>query len=271
MDYTHKGEINNIEPPSAKRTNTKTETQLHQCTETSIVRNGSSQELVQTRSAGTIFDSDDESSAYEDDKPHMNYPDGGVKANTIVLACWIGLVSNFGLVNSTGAIESRVQNYILTENTATQISWIFSIFSFMAFGGNLISGSLFDRYGAKVISIIGSVLIVGGLFATANCRTLIEFIFGFGICCGAGCALVMAPNVTVIGHYFNKRRGVAMGIAMSGASVGGIVWPLLCLGLYDKVGYTWTIRILAFVMLFLLTVYCILVDDRSKIENIRKT
>ena len=241
-------------------TQTRTKSQCHQDKETGIAKNGSFKELAHTDSASATSDSDID----QDDKPHMDYPDGGLKANTIVLACWIGFVSNFGLVNSTGAIESRVQQYILTENTATEISWIFSIFSFVAFGCNLISGRLFDKYGAKTISIIGSILLVGGLFATANCRTLVEFILGFGICCGVGCALLMAPNVSVIGHYFDKHRGIAMGIAMSGASVGGIVWPLLCLGLYDKVGYTWTIRILAFAMLLLLGIYCTLIDDRRK-------
>ncbi|VEU20521.1 DEKNAAC101387 [Brettanomyces naardenensis] len=198
------------------------------------------------------------------DAQPATYPERGLKAYSVVLACWLGFICDFGLLNSIGAIESYAAEHILVNNTSTEISWIFSIYCFLTFGGNIISGFVFDKYGTKILSVVGSILIVGGLFATANCVTLWQFVMAFGICCGTGCALLMSPGVNSIGHFFNKRRGLAMGIAMSGASIGGVAWPLVCRSLYGKIGFAWTIRVLAFIFAALLSAMCFLIDDRRR-------
>ena len=33
------------------------------------------------------------------------------------------------------------------------------------------------------------------------------------------------PSISVISHYFEKRRSFAMGIATSGAALGGVIYP----------------------------------------------
>lgn len=61
----------------------------------------------------------------------------------------------------------------------------------------------------------------------------------------------MAPAMGAIGHYFNKKRGAAMGLALSGSSLGGLTFPLM-LGklLYNpRLSFGWTIRIAGFIML----------------------
>lgn len=193
------------------------------------------------------------------------FPEGGARAWLVVLAAWLVLLCDFGLLNSTGAIQSWIEPHILIHNTTTQISWIFSIYCFLTFGGTMISGPIFDRYGAKTVLIFGTVMLVGGLFATASCTKLYQFILSFSVCCGLGCSFMTSPCVGCIGHYFNKRRGLAMGVAMSGASLGGVVWPLLCRGLYTKIGYVWTIRTLAFIFLGLMIVAIAIANDRCRV------
>ncbi|GME82915.1 unnamed protein product [Ambrosiozyma monospora] len=201
----------------------------------------------------------------------MTYPDGGLKAWSVVLGVLLGLVCCFGLLNTTGAIESYISKNILVDVSSTSISWIFSIFSFITFGGNLVSGILFDLMGARKLCLIGAAMIVGGLFATANSTKLYQFILGFGICSGTGCALMMAPLVSVVSHYFKRNRGLALGIAMPGASIGGVVWPLVCRSLYPEIGYVWTIRTLGFIFLGTLVTSCVLVDDRlNEIKEFEK-
>lgn len=41
-----------------------------------------------------------------------------------------------------------------------------------------------------------------------------------GICVG----LMEVPSIALITDYFNKRLGLALGIAISGASAGGLVY-----------------------------------------------
>jgi hypothetical protein len=37
--------------------------------------------------------------------------------------------------------------------------------------------------------------------------------------------LMYQPSITILSHYFEKRRALAMGIATSGASLGGVLYP----------------------------------------------
>lgn len=200
----------------------------------------------------------------------LEYPEGGTTAYVTLVGCFLGLVAEFGLWNSTGAIESYVSTHILINESPIAISMIFALFSFFVMFGTMISGIIFDKYGGKGLCYFGTVLVTGGLMATANCTKTYQFILAFGIGCGFGCSMLTSPFVTSIGHFFDKKRGMALAIAMPGASLGGVIWPLVCRSLYSKVGFEWTMRTLGFCVGFLLLVASLLNHDRHKeIHRIR--
>lgn len=206
----------------------------------------------------------------------IEYPEGGLKAYLTLLASFLGLCASFGLWNSLGAIESYVSAHILQDYpNQVGVSMIFSLFSFITMGFSMVSGILFDQYGAKIICITGTIFFVAGLMATANCTELYQFILAFGVCTSIGCAMLMSPLVNCVGHFFNKKRGMAMAISMPGASLGGVIWPQVCRKLYDQVGFPWTMRILGFSMGGLLVITCILISDRHEemrpVANIKMT
>lgn len=48
-----------------------------------------------------------------------------------------------------------------------------------------------------------------------------------------------------------RRRGLATGFVASGGSVGGVIFPLMLESLFPRLGWGWSIRVLAFVCLLL--------------------
>jgi MFS family permease len=66
------------------------------------------------------------------------------------------------------------------------------------------------------------------------------------------------------GQYFHKKRGAAMGLAVAGSSLGGIVFPIaLSKMLYNpSLSFGWTVRILGFVMLALILPACFSIRAR---------
>ncbi|WAR20013.1 MOT12-like protein [Mya arenaria] len=60
-----------------------------------------------------------------------------------------------------------------------------------------------------------------------------------------GTALVHPPVIAIIGEYFHKRRGFAMAVAMSGASFGGLIFAPIMSALFEQLGYTGTLMIVA--------------------------
>lgn len=42
--------------------------------------------------------------------------------------------------------------------------------------------------------------------------------------------------------YFRKRRAIAGGLAITGSSLGGVIFPIMVVHLLPKVGFGWTMR-----------------------------
>ncbi|KAH3687797.1 hypothetical protein WICPIJ_001220 [Wickerhamomyces pijperi] len=200
-----------------------------------------------------------------------DFPDGGLKAWSIVLGSFLGLIPVFGLLNSIGSIQTYISSNQLANVSGSLTGWIFSIYLCIATAGSIFSGTLFDRMGKKLPMSVGTVLFSLGLFMTAECQTVYQFILAFGVCVGLGTALNMSPLIVVVSHYFFKKRAIATGIATIGGSVGGIVFPIMLRSLYTTIGYKWAIRVLAFVCTACLVVSFVLIKERfPKDEEYKK-
>jgi MFS family permease len=90
-----------------------------------------------------------------------------------------------------------------------------------------LAGWLLDRVEAKAVMIAGALL-AGAAFAAASqahsfAPMLAAYIaFGFGM--GASTTL---PAAFVVSNWFEEQRGLALGVAMAGASFGGTVMTLI--------------------------------------------
>jgi MFS family permease len=90
-----------------------------------------------------------------------------------------------------------------------------------------ISGPVFDRGYLRTLIIIGTVLIVFGHMMLSLCHTYWECLLaqGFTIGIGAGCLYI--PSLAIMPQYFSSRIGLAIGLAASGSSMGGIIYPIM--------------------------------------------
>ncbi|CCH44853.1 Riboflavin transporter [Wickerhamomyces ciferrii] len=208
----------------------------------------SSNDTVRNQSPNTQDDKNDSKEAMfaNDD---IDYPEGGLQAYLVVFGVFMGLTPTFGILNTLGAIETYISENQLNDIPSSTTSWVFSVFLFVNFTSCIFSGTFFDRNGARIPLIVGTLLFCGGLFATANCKTVWQFILAFGVLCGFGNGTTLSPLVSVVPHYFNKRRGLFISIASTGGSAGGIIFPIMLRKLYDTVGFAWGMRIFGFVCL----------------------
>jgi len=76
--------------------------------------------------------------------------------------------------------------------------------------------------------------------------------------------MLMGPAMASTGQYFHKKRGAAMGLAIAGSSLGGIIFPiLLSKMLYSgTLKFAWTIRILGFIIAALMLPSCFVIRAR---------
>lgn len=189
-------------------------------------------------------------------------PDGGIRANAVVLGSFLGFTATFGLINSSGAIQTYISTHQLENVSTSSVAWIFSIYLCLAFFGGIVTGPIFDRKGSRVLLIAGTMLSFAGCIALSFCSEVYQFILALSVCVGLGNALCIPPLIGVPSHWFLARRGTAISISTLGGSVGGLLLPLMLRSLYTKLGYGWAIRVLAFLILGCLLCSTVLVKER---------
>jgi MFS family permease len=99
---------------------------------------------------------------------------------------------------------------------------------------------------------------------TSLCTEFYQFLLAQGILGGISMGGMMAPSMAATGQYFNKNRGTAMGLAVAGSSLGGVVWPIaLSKMLYNpSLSFGWSVRISGFIMLALIGPACAAIRAR---------
>ncbi|QPG75557.1 hypothetical protein FOA43_002912 [Brettanomyces nanus] len=192
-----------------------------------------------------------------------NYPDGGWRAYLVVFGSFLGLTVDFGFINSIGSIQSYLNLHQLQNESTVGSSFIFAIFLLLTYVLCLIGGVAFDELGPRIPLIFATILMFFGLFFTGSCNTVPSFIGVLGILTGLGMGTCSAPLTGVVSHWFYRKRSTAFAMATVGGSVGGIIIPLLLNKLYIVVGFTWALRILAFVCLGLMIICILLVSGRK--------
>ncbi|PWY75042.1 putative MFS monocarboxylate transporter [Aspergillus heteromorphus CBS 117.55] len=193
--------------------------------------------------------------------PH--FPEGGFKAWMAVLSCWCVMFNTFGYINAFGIYEAYYSNTFLKNESDSNIAWIGSIQAFFMFSAGLISGPLMDRYGPRVILIPFSLLFILSVMFNSLCTEYWQFILAQGIFGGFVNGLTYTPTLAAVNQYFFKRRPLAMGIASSGSSLAGVIFPIALNRMLNEsnLGFGWSVRIVGFLMLALSVIACLSVSS----------
>src|SRR5271154_2676089 len=97
------------------------------------------------------------------------------------------------------------------------------------------------------------------------CKEYYQFFLAQGLLLGVAMAFLVCPAMVMVSKHFDKHRGLAMGTAVAGSSIGGIIWPIMINRLLnsDGVSFAWTMRIVGFTMLPLVIMVSVVVRPPS--------
>lgn len=91
------------------------------------------------------------------------YPEGGLKAWSVVVGSWFSLFSSLGLMNTVALFQAYILSHQLQGHNESTVGWIFSIYTFLAFFCGVYIGPVFDKYGPKWLTVAGALCTVGGV------------------------------------------------------------------------------------------------------------
>ncbi|MBW1788208.1 MAG: MFS transporter [Deltaproteobacteria bacterium] len=104
-------------------------------------------------------------------------------------------------------------------------SSIFSVFIFSQSMVGLLAGHLQDRFGPRVIIPFGTVVLCLCLAVTSRAHSLWHFYIAYGVFAGAAVSLLgFSSHAGFIPKWFERQRGLALGIAMSGIGFGMLIF-----------------------------------------------
>lgn len=100
------------------------------------------------------------------------------------------------------------------------------------------AGRLIDRFGPRRMILVSSLL-AGLVFLSANlCSGKIWQLYLFYAACGvASCGVAPVSYCDVISHWFDRRRGIALGFIMAGMGAGAVVMPSAVHSVITKFGW----------------------------------
>jgi MFS family permease len=141
-------------------------------------------------------------------------------------------------INTTpGIFQSYYRSDLLVGYAPSAISWIGTITSFFLCASPLMWGPIFDRGSVRILVFVGSGAVVFGLMMTSLCTTYWHLILAQGIVVGLGGGCTFLTATSILPTYFAKKRSLVMGIAASGSSMGGIIYPIVFHQLNGRSGF----------------------------------
>ncbi|RSM08783.1 hypothetical protein CEP52_004515 [Fusarium oligoseptatum] len=183
-----------------------------------------------------------------------DFPDGGLRAWSVVGGAWAANICSFGWINCIGVFQAYYQETYLKGYSPSAISWIASLELSILFGGGFVVGRIYDKYGPRWLMAFGTFMHVFGLMMASLSTKYYQIVLSQGICSPIGICCLFTPAVACVTTWFQKRRGLAMGLVSGGSSLGGVFLPIMFNRLIKQIGFPWAMRACAFLILGLLII-----------------
>ncbi|TGO53860.1 hypothetical protein BCON_0116g00040 [Botryotinia convoluta] len=202
--------------------------------------------------------------------PHADIPNGGVVAWLQVVGSFFLFFNSWGIVNMFGAFQTFYENDLLSHESPSNISWIGSIQAFLLLLVGVFTGPLFDAGLFRPLLCTGTFMVVFGMMMTSISTSYWQIVLAQAMCMGIGLGCLFVPSVAIVSTYFSTRKAFATGIAASGSSLGGVLYPIIFHNLQPKIGFGWTTRALGFIFLATLSISNSIMKMRVKPSQKRK-
>ena len=185
-----------------------------------------------------------------------------VGITVVVLLLSAGVRSAPGVMLDAQLLDTGWQRMVLSSAVSLGLA-VFGL-------GAPLAGSLIARFGARLIALIGLLLMGISMLISARLMTQTELNLFWGVLSGFGTALAGSViGATVANRWFVARRGMVTGLFGAAGSAGQLIFIPLLTRWTDTLGWRSTSFILGVALLvLLLPVLLLMRDDPSKVGQL---
>src|ERR1700688_1720712 len=119
-------------------------------------------------------------------------------------------------------------------------------FGFLAMAlGSVIWGNLSDRFGPRLIVLIGSSVLATALALASRATSLVEFQLIFGVGVGGAVAAIFAPIMACVTGWFDTHRSLAVSLVSAGMGMAPMTMAPLAAWLVSIYDWRTSLQIIA--------------------------
>ncbi|XP_076438572.1 monocarboxylate transporter 5-like [Babylonia areolata] len=151
-------------------------------------------------------------------------PDGGW-GWMVVLASLVCNIVVDGVCYSFGVFQEKYMEEFKATNEQT--SWVGSLLAGCYLTVGPVVSVLAERFGSRKVTIAGSVIACFGFLLSTQATSIEMLIVTWGVIGGVGFGMIYLPAIVTVGHWFDKKRAFATGLAVCGTGVGTFIFAPL--------------------------------------------
>ena len=176
------------------------------------------------------------------DAPMTVAAPGGIESRyawcRLMAALALGTIGGVGMWSVVVVLPAVQETFGLSRADAS-FSYTLAMTGFGV--GGILMGRLVDSLGVFRPLVAGILVLSLGYVATAFAETHWQFSLAYGLLIAMlGCAISFGPLIADTSLWFDKRRGMAVGICASGNYLAGTVWPPILQRLIEAHGWRQT-------------------------------
>ncbi|XP_066587939.1 uncharacterized protein [Prorops nasuta] len=174
-------------------------------------------------------------------KTKMVPPDGGWGWVVLISALTVNLLIP-GTLKSFGVLFVEFLHVFKSSSTAA--SWMPALCYFLYNSLGPLSSILSKKYSYKTVTLIGGAFASCGMMLSYFANSVTYLYVSYGLMVGIGAGLTYPPTIYIVTAYFEKWRGFANGLCVSGSAIGTILLPPFLQYLLDCFGYRGAVLIM---------------------------
>ena len=153
----------------------------------------------------------------------------------VVITFFIVGTALFGIQFTFGIFFKSIESeFVLTRAFTSSINSVsMLIMGFIAFGGGL----AIDRYGPRIIILLMGIFTCLSLLLTSQTSSPWQLFLTYSLLLSLGIGPIFVVITSTVSRWFDKRRGLALGIAGAGSGLGTVIMAPLSAYLIVRFGW----------------------------------
>lgn len=178
----------------------------------------------------------------------------------IAVACLVISAVSFGTIFSFGIFFSHLAAEFQRSYASTSV--IFGLQAIVTYVGAAFLGFAIDRYGVRPLLVVAAGLMGAGLLGASQLRSFLGIIVAYSIIAASGLAITVVISYVTAPRWFDRRRGLAVGMATSGTNIGVLAFPPFVSFLIAQYGWRNAYLVMMILIVSALLLSALIIADR---------